>query len=78
MPNKSYIILPEYQGLGIAQRTIKLVESIYSQANGWILYTALQEERNCHLYEKMGYIQSDELNVVNENLSFVWETQPLE
>ncbi len=48
-------ILPEFQGKGYAQDTIKAVESLYPQAKGWELDTIKQEKKLCYLYEKMGY-----------------------
>ena len=48
-------ILPDYQGKGYAQQAIKQVELLNPQAKHWILDTIKQEEKLCHLYEKMGY-----------------------
>ena len=65
-------ILPKYQGLGIAQKTIRLVEEIYSPSKGWELCTILQEQGNCHLYEKMGYRQTGETKVINDKMTIVF------
>lgn len=40
--------------MGIAQEAIQATEGTYGNDN-WKLDTILQEEKNCHLYEKMGY-----------------------
>ena len=48
-------ILPNYQEKGYAQQAIKQVELLNPQAKHWILDTIKQEEKLCHLYEKMGY-----------------------
>ncbi|WKA54611.1 GNAT family N-acetyltransferase [Planococcus shixiaomingii] len=50
-------VLPEYQGLGIAQETIRKVELLFSEAKVWELSTLLEEQGNCYLYEKVGYVQ---------------------
>ncbi|MGC4379306.1 GNAT family N-acetyltransferase [Fictibacillus sp. Mic-4] len=50
-------ILPEYQGKGIAQKALRLLEELFPQATTWELRTILEEKRNCYLYEKMGYKQ---------------------
>ena len=50
-------ILPEFQGKGIAQKAIRLCEEMHGNEN-WELDTILQESKNCHLYEKMGYRQT--------------------
>jgi len=65
-------VLPEYQGKKIAQEVFKMLEQIYSDANGWELDTILQEQRNCHLYEKVGYRQTGETKVINDRLTLVF------
>jgi len=65
-------VLPEYQGNGIAQEVFKMLEQIYSDANEWELDTILQEQRNCHLYEKIGYKQTGEIKVINDRLTLVF------
>lgn len=46
--------MQEFQGRGIAQEAIRLCEEIHGK-KVWKLETILQEKKNCHLYEKMGY-----------------------
>ena len=58
-------ILPEFQGKGIAQKTIRLCEEMHGNEN-WELDTILQESKNCHLYEKMGYCQTGKTKVINK------------
>ncbi len=64
-------ILPEFQEKGIAQKAIWLCEEIYGK-EGWELETILQESKNCHLYEKMGYKKTDKIKVINEKLTLVY------
>lgn len=64
-------ILPEFQGRGIAQEAIRLCEKIHGNEN-WELDTILQEPKNCHLYEKMGYRQTGKTQVINERLTLVF------
>ena len=64
-------ILPEFQGQGIAQKAIRLCEEIHGK-EGWELDTILQEPKNCHLYEKMGYRQTGKTEVINERLTLVF------
>ncbi|XRG80789.1 GNAT family N-acetyltransferase [Rossellomorea sp. GAMAL-10_SWC] len=64
-------ILPEYQGMGIAQKAIQLAEKQFSQATTWELRTILEEKGNCHLYEKMGYRLTGETKRLNENMTLV-------
>lgn len=64
-------ILPEFQGKGIAQKVIRLCEEMHGNGN-WELDTILQEPKNCHLYEKMGYRQTGETKVINERLTLIF------
>ncbi|MBU3179713.1 GNAT family N-acetyltransferase [Clostridium psychrophilum] len=65
-------ILPKYQGKGIAQKVFQILEQMYSDANEWELDTILQEQGNCHLYEKVGYKQTGEMKVINDRLTLVF------
>lgn len=65
-------ILTEYQGKGIAQRAIALVEKLFPQAFSWELATILEEERNCYLYEKMGYIKTGVKKELNEQTTLIF------
>lgn len=64
-------ILPEFQGKGIAQKAIRLCEEMHGNEN-WELDTILQEQGNCHLYEKMGYRQTGRMEAVNERMTLVF------
>lgn len=64
-------IMPEHQGKGIAQKVLTRVEQIYDDAKLWELDTILQEEGNCHLYEKKGYKMSGKTKAVNDKMTIV-------
>jgi len=64
-------ILPEFQNKGIAQRVFKIIEEKYKPQNGWILDTILQEEGNCYLYEKVGYVKTGKIEKINEKMDIV-------
>ncbi len=64
-------ILPLHQGNGYAQFFLKEIEKIYDMAEKWSLVTIQEEAKNCHLYEKLGYVQKAVLEEVNENMHFV-------
>ena len=64
-------VLPEFRGHGIAQEAIRLCEEIHGNEN-WELGTILQEPKNCHLYEKMGYRQTGKTKVINERLTLTF------
>lgn len=64
-------ILDKFQNLGIAQETMARIELLYPQAKKWELETIEAEERNCYLYEKMGYKGYGEPEVINHFLTIV-------
>lgn len=63
---------PAFQGQGIAQETMKLLEKDFSGAASWELATILQEPGNCHLYEKLGYKRTGRSEKVNERMILVY------
>jgi GNAT superfamily N-acetyltransferase len=70
-------ILPEYQGKGLAQRAITLVEKLFPQAISWELATILEEERNSYLYEKMGYIKTGVKKDLNNQTTLIFYKKAL-
>lgn len=63
-------VLPEYWGRGISQRAIQLCEELHGN-DDWELETILQEPKNCHLYEKMGYRRTGRTEAINDKLTLV-------
>ncbi|MDI4645227.1 GNAT family N-acetyltransferase [Cohnella hashimotonis] len=70
-------ILPEYQGLGIAQKVFELLERQYEAARRWELDTILQERGNCYLYEKLGYRRTGKSEVINDKMTIVFYEKPM-
>lgn len=64
-------IMKGFRGRGYAQQAIQLAEEIHG-SSGWKLDTILQEEGNCHLYEKMGYKLTGEAKAVNERMTLAF------
>ncbi|CAI6036013.1 hypothetical protein PAECIP112173_00822 [Paenibacillus sp. JJ-100] len=64
-------ILPEFQGRGIAQNVFSIVEDLYCDAIMWELDTVLQEQRNCYLYEKLGYKRTNRIKEINDKMTIV-------
>lgn len=64
-------ISPGYQGKGIAQKAIVLIQEMFPQAVSWELKTILEEERNCYLYEKIGFQVIGEKHILNENSTLI-------
>ncbi len=65
-------ILPSHQGKGIAQAVFHIVEMMYHFAQVWELDTILEEEHNCHLYEKIGYERTNKILKVNDKMTIVY------
>jgi RimJ/RimL family protein N-acetyltransferase len=64
-------VLPTYQNKGYAQQAIRLAEALYPNAAVWELSTIKQEEKLCHLYEKLGYRQTDERHEIQPGMTIV-------
>lgn len=65
-------LLPEFQGKGLAQQTLSAIEEIYPQAVRWTLDTIKEEEKLCHLYEKMGYRTTGREEIIQQNMTIVF------
>lgn len=64
-------IHPIYQGIGIAQKVLILIEEMFPEAQSFELATILEEERNCFLYEKMGYKRTEETKKLNDKTTLI-------
>ena len=69
-------ILPEYQNRGIGQTAIRKVFELYPDTITWRLDTIKQEQGNCHLYEKCGFVRVGNEHIVNENMTLVDYERP--
>ena len=65
-------ILEEYQGRGLAQVVMRRIETLYPEASLWELDTILQEEKLCHLYEKLGYRKTDKIKPIKDGMDLVF------
>ncbi|PLT29093.1 GNAT family N-acetyltransferase [Peribacillus deserti] len=64
-------IHPDFQGLGLAQKVFSMLDDVFPQATSWELDTLLEETRNCHLYEKMGYVKTGVFRKINDKTTLV-------
>jgi predicted GNAT family acetyltransferase len=65
-------VIPEYQNQGFAQQAMFILEEMYKPISPWILDTVLQEEKLCHLYEKIGYVKTGKTEEVNELMTIIY------
>ncbi len=76
LPYKFWIspmfIHPIYQGKGIAQKVLILIEEMFPEARSFELATILEEERNCFLYEKMGYKRTEVTKKLNDKTTLIY------
>ena len=59
------------QGIGIAQKVLILIEEMFPEAQSFELATILEEERNCFLYEKMGYKRTEVIKKLNDKTTLI-------
>ena len=64
-------IMKEFRGKGLAQKAFEKIEKIHGN-NNWKLDTILQEEGNCHLYEKLGYKRTGTTQKINDKMDIVY------
>ena len=63
--------MKEFRNRGLAQKTFEEIEKIHG-SDKWKLETILQEEGNCHLYEKLGYKRTGLVENINERMDIVY------
>ena len=64
-------IMKEFRNRRNTKKTFEEVEKIHGNDN-WKLETILQEEGNCHLYEKLGYKRTGLVEKINERMDIVY------
>lgn len=64
-------IMKGFRNRGLAQKAFEEIEKIHG-SDRWKLDTILQEEGNCHLYEKMGYQRTGKVKKINERMDIVF------
>lgn len=53
-------IRPKFQGKGYGKAAIKEALKLWSDTKIWRLSTIKEEEKNCHLYERCGFVRGRE------------------
>ena len=65
-------VLPEFQGKGIGQKALAMAESLYPKAESWELDCPEDLPSNRHCYEKAGFEQIGEKEIINDKLTLVY------
>ena len=69
-------VIPQFQNKGIASAVIERLFEVYSSDTiEWRLDTIKQEEKNCYLYEKCGFVRVGNETVINEKMTLVEYTK---
>ena len=69
-------VIPQFQNKGIASAVIEQLFEMYSSDTiEWRLDTIKQEEKNCYLYEKCGFVRVGNETVINEKMILVEYTK---
>lgn len=64
-------VLRPFRNQGVAQQAILAAEGLYPDCNIWRLDTIKQEKKNCHVYEKLGYLPTGEENKINRRMTII-------
>ena len=65
-------LLPAYWNKGYAQQAISQAETLYPEAAHWELDTIKQEQKLCHLYEKIWYRQTGKEEELQPGMTIVF------
>ena len=72
---ESYIsplfVLPRFQNRGIGYAAIMKAFEIRPDVKRWVLETIMQENGNCHLYEKCGFKRFGDEKPVNDKMTLI-------
>ncbi len=64
-------ILPSYCDRGIGTVVMEKLFSLYDDADKWSLATIKQDARNCHFYEKLGFVRTGTSTVINDRMTII-------
>lgn len=64
-------VIPEYWDKGIGSEVMKMLFDTYDDADKWTLATIEEDARNCHFYEKHGFVRTGKKSVINELMTII-------
>jgi ribosomal protein S18 acetylase RimI-like enzyme len=65
------IVHPDYQNRGVGTELMIEIERRFCRAGKYELFTGHRDDKNIHLYKKLGYTVFDE-KVINDNLTMIY------
>lgn len=65
-------LIPSFWNKGIGTVVMEKLFEMYDDADKWGLSTIEQEERDCHFYEKLGFVLTGEEKKVNDLMTLVF------
>lgn len=64
-------LIPSYQDKGIGTEVMRTVFEMYPNAEKWELSTIGQETRDCHFYEKLGFVRTGSQKVIKDGMDII-------
>lgn len=64
-------LIPAYWDKGIGSVVMGKLFEKYTDADKWSLATIEQDGRNCHFYEKLGFVRTGSSTVVNDKMTII-------
>ncbi len=65
-------IHPSYQGKGIAQKVLTLIEEMFPEATSWELATILEEEKNCFCMKRWSIKRTEVIKKLNDETTLIY------
>lgn len=65
-------IHPDFQDQQIGHKAVLLLEQRYHTVDKWALDTILQEDKLCHFYEKLGYVDTGRRKRIKDGMDIVF------
>lgn len=64
-------LLPSCQDRGIGTEAMNTVFELYPDTDKWALSTIEQEKRDCHFYEKLGFVRTGSSTVIKDGMTII-------
>ena len=64
-------VIPSHWDEGIGTEALTKIFGKYSDTDKWSLATIEQDDRNCHFYEKLGFVRTGSRTVINDDMTII-------